>query len=142
VGGRGEETAEKTNGAVAAAGTYAGAVFLAGPWDVFGWEIELIAMSVANQWELSLMDEPRARALVAVVYSSPTTIRRAVYTLCTYICKNIYTCDVYYSCILYIYIITILCIGGTRRRYQCIYIYIHAGVMVLTNERDKNVFRV
>lgn len=33
---------------------------------VLGWEIELIAMSVANQWELSLTDEPRAyRILVA-----------------------------------------------------------------------------
>lgn len=32
-------------------------VFLVEPWDVFGWEIELIAMSVANQWEFSLMDE-------------------------------------------------------------------------------------
>lgn len=78
VGGR-EETTEKTNVA-AASGTYAGAVFLAGPWDVFGWEIELIAMSVANQWELSLMDEPRSRALVTVVYSSPMTT-----TLCVHL---------------------------------------------------------
>lgn len=65
--------------------TYAGAVFLAGPWDVFGWEIELIAMSVANQWELSLMDEPRARAFVAVVYSSPTTTTVCVHAVYLYL---------------------------------------------------------